>query len=280
MIDDTLTVHTTSDVINNRAAEPPSIFQRGEFVALGSTSFVERLPNGDIIKTAWPGADRVAERRRELALESQIYDRLGQHPRIVKKKAWDPDNHTLTLEYMPNGTLKAYLESDQHVSMSQRRRWIMQAAEGVELLHRSAVIHCDVGPHNYLLDHQLDLKIADFAGSSLNHSATDTCPGARYTPPHLDRTWYQNPGRQVDIFALGSTIYYILTGKAPFAEFDSENVEKRYLAHEFPDLADIPYAEIIRGCWLQEFASGREVMELMKNTYSVSDEVCGSVVAS
>ncbi|KAG5795056.1 hypothetical protein H9Q69_005899 [Fusarium xylarioides] len=219
--------HPTPGVIKNHAAEPPSIYQRGEFVALGSTSFVERLPNGDIIKTAWPGADRAAERRREIALESQIYDRLGQHPRIVKKIAWDPNNLTLTLEYMPNGTLKAYLESNLHVSLSQRLQWIIQAAEGLDLLHRSAIIHCDVGPHNYLLDHHLDLKIVDFAGSSRNHSATDTCPGVRYTSPHLDRTWYQCPGPQVDMFALGSTMYYILTGKAPFAEFDSEGVKER-----------------------------------------------------
>ncbi|KAF5630116.1 serine threonine kinase [Fusarium sp. NRRL 52700] len=274
MIDNAITVHATPEVIKSHTVEPPSIYQRGEFIALGSTSFVERLPNGDIIKTAWPEADRAAERRREIALESEIYDILGQHPRIVMKKTWDPIHHTLTLEYMPNGTLKAYIESNPHVSLSQRLQWIIQAAEGLALLHRLAIIHCDVGPHNYLLDHRLDLKIADFAGSSLNHSATNSCPGERYTSPYLDGTWYQSPGPQVDMFALGSTMYYILTGNAPFAEFDSDGVKEKYMAHEFPDLSDIPCAEVIRGCWLQEFASAHEVVELVKGTWSGSDGGC------
>ncbi|KAF5019177.1 hypothetical protein F66182_8827 [Fusarium sp. NRRL 66182] len=266
---DILPLQTAPHAFEDHAGEQPSIYQKGEFIALGSTSFVERLPNGDIIKTAWPGADRVTQRRRELATEAQIYDRLGEHACIVKKRAWDPDSHTLTLEYMPNGTLQAYLESCGDVAPSQRFRWIIQAAEGIQLLHRSSVIHCDIGPHNFLLDEDLNLKIADFAGSSLNHSATDTCPGVRYTPPHLDWTSWKDPGPEIDIFGLGSTIYYILTGKAPFSEFQSEEVERRFLAHEFPDLADIPCSEIIQRCWLQKFASADEVIELMKNIYAM-----------
>jgi hypothetical protein len=66
------------------------------------------------------------------------------------------------------------------------------------------------------------------------------------------------------MFALASTIYYILTGKALFTEFESDDVTKRHMVHALLDLADIPYAEIIKGCWLQEFASAHEVMELLK----------------
>ena len=71
---------------NGHDDEIPSLNQKGEFVAIGSTSYVERLPNGTVIKTAWPGAQ---QRRREIATEAEIYDRLGEHPCLVKKKAWD-----------------------------------------------------------------------------------------------------------------------------------------------------------------------------------------------
>lgn len=266
MPDDT-PMANTADAFENHTDESPSIYQKGDFIALGSTSFVERLPSGDIIKTAWPGSDRAAERRRELATEARIYDRLGEHPRIVKKKAWDPDECTLTLEYMPNGTLKDYLESHADVSPNQRCQWITQAAEGIRLLHRSSIIHCDIGPHNFLLDEHLNLKIADFAGSSLDHSPTNnTRPGVRYTPPLAS---WKVPTTQFDIFGLGSTMYYILTGKAPFHEFQSEEVERRYSAHDFPDLAGMPCAEIIQKCWLQQFGLVDEVIELMKSTLDV-----------
>lgn len=152
------------------------------FIALGSTSFVERLPDGDIIKSPWPGLDGAVERRRELALESQIYDRLGEHPRLVKKKAWDSSDHTLVLEFMPNGTLKEYLIVHPEVSLPQRLRWIEQAAEGIHLLHSSGVVHCDAGPQNILLDADLNLRISDFGGSSLDESKRHSPRDSIYGP--------------------------------------------------------------------------------------------------
>lgn len=247
-----------------RKEEIPSLNQKGQFVALGSTSFVELLPNGDIIKTAWPGIDRAAERRSEIATEAKVYDRLGTHHRLVKKKAWDPDSHTLTLEYMPKGTLKEYLESHKDVTLEQRREWVAEAAPCIQLLHHLGVIHCDIGPHNFVLDGLLGLRIIDFSGSSIDNSRTETCPGVRYTAPDSSRSSLPLPTIKTDLFSLGSTIYYIMTGKAPFQEFESEEVVKRYLAHDFPDLNGIPHADIIQRCWLQKFQAVDELIELLR----------------
>lgn len=79
---------------------------KGELIAGGTTSLVERLPSGDVIKTPWAGDIREDDCRREIAIEAQIYQRLGEHPRLVKLRHWDAEAHTLTLEYMPNGTLE------------------------------------------------------------------------------------------------------------------------------------------------------------------------------
>ncbi|TQN63702.1 Receptor-interacting serine/threonine-protein kinase 1, partial [Colletotrichum shisoi] len=227
--------------------EVPSLNQKGEFVAIGSTSYVERLPNGIIIKTAWPGGDRAQQRRREIATEAEVYDRLGEHPRLVKMKAWDPDEHTLTLEGMPDGTLRDYLESHADVPLEQRKKWAAEAVECVQLLHSSGVIHCDIGPHNFLLDDRLRLRIIDFSGSSVDGSRTEISPGTRYAAPTLGRSLQWTPTVKADLLSLGSTIYCIMTGKPPFEEFQSEDVQKMYSNQEFPDLADIPHADLIRG---------------------------------
>ncbi|TDZ22332.1 Receptor-interacting serine/threonine-protein kinase 1 [Colletotrichum orbiculare MAFF 240422] len=208
--------------------EISSLNQKGEFVAIGSTSYVERLPSGTIIKTAWPGGDRAHQRRREIATEAEIYNRLGEHPCLVKKMAWDPDESTLTLEDMPNGTLKDYLESHGDVPLKQRQKWVAEAAECIRFLHSSAIIHCDVGPHNFLLDDRLRLKIIDFSGSSIDASRTDISPGTRYAAPTLDRSLQWTPTVKNDLFSLGSTVYYIMMGKAPFEEFQSEDVQNMY----------------------------------------------------
>jgi len=45
---------------------------------------------------------------------------------------------------------------------------VREATKGVEILHSHNVIQSDIGPHNFLLDIDLSLKIGDFGGSSLN----------------------------------------------------------------------------------------------------------------
>lgn len=171
------------------------IYPKGGFVAARTTSFVERLPSGDIIKTPWAGDVREEDCRNEIAIEAQIYQRLGEHPRLVELKGWDPEACTLTLKYMPNGTLEEYIKSYHgQISPAERLRWTAQAAEGLQFLHSAGVIHCDVGPHNLLLDADLSLKIADFSGSSLDGSRAMVCPGIRYTLP--DPNW--KPGKPPD----------------------------------------------------------------------------------
>ncbi|KAJ0164701.1 Sperm motility kinase Y [Colletotrichum tanaceti] len=249
--------HSASHTQHGHGDEIPSLNQKGEFVAIGSTSYVERLPDGVVIKTAWPGGDRARQRRREIATEAEIYDCLSEYPCLVRKKAWDPDEHALTLEDMPNGTLEDYLASHADVPLEQRNKWATEAVGCLQLLHGSGVVHCDVGPHNFLLDDRLRLKIIDFSGSSVEGSRTEISPGTRYAAPVPGGRSLQwtAPTTKTDLFSLGSTIYFIMTGKAPFAEFQSEDVQKMYSNHEFPDLAGIPHADLTRSCWSQEFES-------------------------
>ncbi|GKU10517.1 unnamed protein product [Fusarium langsethiae] len=240
-----------------------SINAKGKFVALGATSFVEQLDDGSILKRPWPAPDRASERRDELRLESKIYDRVGKNSLIVNKFGWDDKDCALTLEYMPHGPLREYIKSHCEIDNTQRRKWSMEAAQGLHLLHQCGVVHCDVGPHNFLLDQDLQLKITDFAGSSLDGSLTEIRPGSRYKAPSTSKNETGSPTIHDDIFALGSTIYYIMEGKAPFEEFDSREVQTKYQAYEFPDLQGMPYAKIIRDCWLGGFNCVGEVIEAM-----------------
>ncbi|CAF3454599.1 serine threonine protein kinase [Fusarium langsethiae] len=226
---------------------------KGEFIAGGTTSIVERLPSGDVIKTPWRGGVRENDCQKEILVEAKIYQKLGDHPRLVKMKHWDANAFTLTLEYMPNGTLKEYTKSHaKEISLAQKRRWILQAADALTFLHSAGIIHCDIGPHNFLLDVDLNLKISDFSGSSLDGSLAMVCPGSRYAAP--DPNW--KPGKipvaGEDIFALGSTIYHIIEGKAPFEDLSDDEVEQNFLNGVFPELNGLPYADLIALCWQQK----------------------------
>lgn len=119
-------------------------------------------------------------------LEYKIYEKLGPHPRLIKIIHFDPIECTLTMEYMPNGTLQDYLQAHSEVSLTQRLQWVQEAAEGLQLVHLADIIHCDVEPKNFLLDANLGLRIADFSGSSLEGSKASACTGTRYSKSNFD----------------------------------------------------------------------------------------------
>jgi serine/threonine protein kinase len=238
---------------------------KGELVGGGVTGLVERLKSGDVVKSPWLAAP---DCRRDMAVEAKIYERLGAHPRLVEMKHWDPASHVLTLEYMPHGNLKEYVQKHGHeISLAQRQQWVREAAEGVELLHSHAVIQSDVGPHNLLLDAHLSLRICDFGGSSLDCSQAMVLSGVRYRMPGLERATTVAE----DLFALGSTIYFIATGHEPWEEVvDEDEVEKLYADGVFPDLSGVMFAEIIALCWRQEVDSAKMISRLVMR----SSETC------
>lgn len=239
---------------------------KGEFIAGGTTSLVELLPSGDIVKTPWSGDDRAADCRKEIEIEARIYRKLGEHPRLVKLRYWDAKSHTLTLEYMPNGTLEEYLKGhSKEISLAQKLTWVSQAAEALDLLHSTGIVHCDVGPHNFLLDTDLSLKIADFSGSSVDGSCAMVCSGPRYAVP--DPNWEpgKSPTFDEDLFALGSTIYFVFSGRTPFEELENDAVEQMYIKGSFPDLEGIPCGDIISLCWHQAAGSAQAIRQAIDN---------------
>ncbi|KAI3396846.1 hypothetical protein diail_11618 [Diaporthe ilicicola] len=241
---------------------------KGDFLGGGATGLVERLESGDVIKSPWTGRPTASDCRQEMAIEAQIYERLGAHPRLVQLKHWDPVDCTLTLEYMPHGNLREYVEKHgQNISTSQRRKWAMEAAEGIELLHSYGVLQGDVGPHNFLLDVDLELKICDFGGSSLDGSRATVAPGVRYRLPSLGGRHIRPAMIKEDLFALGSTIYFIATGHEPYNELtDEDEVEKLYKDGVFPELGGVPFAEAIALCWRQEVESAQTIIEIIQRS--------------
>jgi serine/threonine protein kinase len=122
----------------------------------------------------------------ELEIEARIYQHLGPQPRVVQFFSWDHEQSILR-----NGNLKSFINSNQY-STEEKFRWIKQAGDTVQVLqntrseallklspaqflHSQSVTRCDIKPDNFLLDENLDLKVCDFAGSSLYGSKALVC---------------------------------------------------------------------------------------------------------
>jgi len=239
----------------------PGFIANGTLIGTGLTGIVE-LSGGYAVKTPWPGEDG-KQSQDDIQLEWRAYERiaqnLGKHIRFVEVIEFDREKLTLTMEYMVNGTLRQYLQSsEQQITARQRRLWIQAMAEGLHLIHELGIIHCDLTPHNMFLDDKLELKIADFGCCSLDQSGSMAATDVRFYPP---RPFFNSPvSTNDDLFALGSCIYEILTGTAPFEDISSPQVPVLARLQQYPDLTGLDCRDIIRDCWLGRAQSARDVL--------------------
>jgi serine/threonine protein kinase len=199
---------------------------------------------------------------RGLALELQILERLGQHPRVVQLKGEHKDG--LLLEYLPNRSVEHYLSTHVYVAPEQRLIWGQQAADGLDYIHGRNVIHGDVSIGNILVGPDLGVKFCDIQGILLPLDDTDALDSG---VPQRDKssTLCSDPNymdRMDDIHSLGTALYFIITGEMPFPDLEAdeeEEIDARFQKNEFPPLERVLAGDVIRKCWLRMYNVAAEM---------------------
>ena len=195
---------------------------------------------------------------REACAYQRLFDYFGEHQRFVKLISYDKTENAITMEYMVNGTLRAYIEAhNDRISQNQRHQWIRALAEGMEMLHNATIVHCDFSPRNMLLDETLELKVADFGCVSIDGSKSSAGGSVRFYPPRVLNS--ERFEVDDDLFALGSSLFEVLTGKPPYVDLETHSTRNLYGLQQFPDLVGLDMRDIIRDCWLFRARSAREV---------------------
>lgn len=187
----------------------------GRFVAL-------KVLARELIKT---------EKARELfQREVKAAARLN-HPNIVT--AFDAytsgDLFFLVMEFVDGPNLSQLVKEQGPLPVQQACEYIRQTAVGLDYAHQLGLIHRDIKPSNLLVQQTTSgpqVKMLDFglalvnAGESgdneLAVGTTNTVLGTPdYVSPEQARDQYDVDGRS-DLYSLGCTFYYLLTGAAPF----------------------------------------------------------------
>lgn len=150
------------------------------------------------------------------------------HRNIVR--AYDVDNegglHYIVMEYVDGRDLHHKIREEGTLSAAVAAEYIRQAAIGLEHAHKSGLIHRDVKPANLLVDKGnvvkvLDLGLARFTGdevASLTVANEENVLGtADYLAPEQAVDSHRVDYR-ADIYSLGCSLYYMLTGHPPFPE--------------------------------------------------------------
>ena len=161
------------------------------------------------------------------------------HPNIVT--AYDIDNENgiyyFVMEYVDGKDLNGLVKADGPLDYAVAADYICQAACGLAHAHERGLIHRDMKPANLLVDPNgtvkiLDMGLALFSESdraSLTLAYDENVLGtADYLAPEQARNSHTVDAR-ADIYSLGCTLYFLLTGHPPFTE---GTLPQRILAHQ------------------------------------------------
>ncbi|MCA8990073.1 MAG: serine/threonine protein kinase, partial [Planctomycetaceae bacterium] len=163
------------------------------------------------------------------------------HPHIVTVHAVGESRGRsyLEMELVSGGSLKHKLRKEGPLPLIKALEWTTAASHGLEFAHRHGILHRDIKPDNILICSRGTAKLADF-GLAHHHLHTSRFPEGQvvgtvpYLAPEIIRNGEVTPA--ADVYALGVTLYQLLTGRLPFGGQSFDELTQNILTETPPDL--------------------------------------------
>jgi len=174
--------------------------------------------------------------RREIHLAARL-----QHPHIlsVHDSGEAAGQLWFTMPYVEGETLRSRLRREGQLPLEEALRIAREAAQALHYAHEHSVIHRDIKPENLLLTRDGSTLVADFgiaraltAAGEEQLTETGTAVGTpAYMSPEQAAGERQLDAR-TDVYSLGSVLYEMLAGEAPFTGSTAQAVTaKRFSGH-------------------------------------------------
>jgi hypothetical protein len=160
------------------------------------------------------------------------------HPNVVRIYDVEQmkDLIVVVMEYLEGDSLAAFAQRTPQMPVAQACKYIMQAALGLQHAHDHGLVHRDIKPDNLRLGANGEVKVVDFglvryleeneASQSLTGTNAILGTPAFMAPEQAVNS--ANASVQADLYALGCTLFCLLTGQAPFA---GKSVMEILMAH-------------------------------------------------
>jgi uncharacterized RDD family membrane protein YckC len=132
----------------------------------------------------------------------------------------------IAMELLPGGTLKDRVARTGPLAPSEAVDAILQVIAGLDAAQAAGILHRDIKPSNCFVDSAGGVKVGDF-GLSISTLARDvsqvTIHGTFHGTPQFaapEQLRGEPLDVRADIYAVGATLFYLLTGRAPFDDRD------------------------------------------------------------
>ncbi|MEK6239473.1 MAG: serine/threonine protein kinase, partial [Planctomycetales bacterium] len=144
--------------------------------------------------------------------------------------------HFMALEYFPGVDMQQLVDRNGMLPCKTAAEYVCQIADALDHLHRQRLVHRDVKPANMLASGDGRVKLIDMGlalDQEIDHSLTriqraEMLGTTDYVAPEQIEDCH-NVGRQADVYSLGCTLYFLLTGRPPFPE---GSMMQRLMCHQ------------------------------------------------
>ncbi|KAH3674324.1 hypothetical protein WICMUC_003396 [Wickerhamomyces mucosus] len=159
-----------------------------------------------------------------------IIMKLLNHPNVLRLyDVWETSKYLyLILEYVEGGELFDLLVERGPLDEYEAIKYFRQIIMGISYCHALGICHRDLKPENLLLDHDLNIKLADFGMAALENNdrlLETSCGSPHYAAPEIVSGKHYH-GFESDVWSCGVILFALLTGRLPF---DDENIRSLLL---------------------------------------------------
>ncbi|MFO0899110.1 MAG: serine/threonine-protein kinase [Pirellulales bacterium] len=198
---------------------------KAEHTMMGRVVAVKVLPRSRATPEAIQGFTR------EIRASAQL-----DHENLVRAfdAGHDGNVYFLVCEYVPGADLRRLIRRYGRLTLQQSATIISQVARGLEHAHQRGLVHRDVKPGNVLVTPAGKAKLSDLGLAGFHEDLGSSDPRAGKIVGTAD---YLSPEQIIaprtvtsasDIYSLGCTLYYAVTGKVPFPGGNTRDKLRRH----------------------------------------------------
>lgn len=183
--------------------------------------------------------------RESFEKEARILAELS-HPNIVEVIDVFGENNTsyMVMEYIKGESLQKAVENRGRLPYTEAVNYIAQIADAVDYIHKRHILHRDIKPDNIMLTANYKAILIDFGSAREFEEDKTQIHTSMFTNGYAPPEQYASKSRKgsyTDIYALGATFYFTLTGQAPLeatARLIDKMPEPKKLVKDIPEEAN------------------------------------------
>jgi eukaryotic-like serine/threonine-protein kinase len=184
--------------------------------------------------------ERVSQFLREARAAAQI-----DHPNVIR--IYEINQHDgwwyIAMEMLDSGNLRDVIKASGPLSVPRACAVAADAAAALAVAHSLGIIHRDIKPANLMLTRDGRCKLTDFGLVRLDdpNDPFDFTHKAVGSPMFMapEMILRKNQTQAIDIYSLGCTLFYALTGKPPYSGPSIQAILNKHLSAPIPDLKSL-----------------------------------------